>query len=124
MVRLACLASPSSHKLTSSAAVKACFLTPGWKIRNIGDYVGTLFGVRLSSRAPRLWFLLPSDSSSDIVRAVQIFFMVVALEAIRRLSREYDRRIRKAYIHRETLALQVFAQNMNKGQPSEPAPFR
>ncbi|POY76577.1 putative Glutamate synthase (ferredoxin) [Rhodotorula taiwanensis] len=74
-----------------------CFLTPGWKIRNIGDYVGTLIG---------------------------IFFMVVALEAIRRLSREYDRRIRKAYIHRETLALQVFAQNMNKGQPSEPAPFR
>ncbi|BGP53842.1 copper transporter complex subunit Ctr4 [Rhodotorula sphaerocarpa] len=75
----------------------ACFLTEGWKIRNTGDYVGTLIG---------------------------LFFMTVALEGLRRLSREYDRRIRIAYYRRETLAQQALAQNTLKGEVLDPAPFR
>lgn len=54
----------------------------------------------------------------------QIFFLVVALEGIRRLSRVYDRRIRAAYYRREAVALQNAAQNTLKGDVPEPAPFR
>ncbi|GAA5978320.1 hypothetical protein JCM10908_004312 [Rhodotorula pacifica] len=75
----------------------ACFLTSSWRVRGVGDYVGSLIG---------------------------IFFMVVALEGIRRLSREYDRRIRAAYYRREATALQNATQNTLKGDVPDPAPFR
>lgn len=46
--------------------VDACFISSQWHIRTVGAYVGSLIGV---------------------------FVWVVVLEAFRRLSREYDRRI-------------------------------
>lgn len=74
----------------------ACFLTSGWHIRSVGDYVGTLIGV---------------------------FFLVVALEGVRRLGREYDQSIRAAYYRREALALAALAKNQGR-EVAQAAPFR
>ncbi|BGP37810.1 copper transporter complex subunit Ctr4 [Rhodotorula kratochvilovae] len=74
----------------------ACFLSKSWHIRSVGDYVGTLIGV---------------------------FFLVVALEGVRRLGREYDRSIRAAYYRREALALAALAKNQGK-EVAQAAPFR
>lgn len=99
----------------------ACFLTSSWRVRGVGDYVGSLIGVRSHSLPPP-----PATKGKALttVSLVQIFFMVVALEGVRRLSRVYDRRIRLAYYRREAAALQNLAQNTLKGEVPEPAPFR
>ncbi|KAF8656754.1 hypothetical protein AX16_002433 [Volvariella volvacea WC 439] len=48
--------------------VDACFISRQWQIRSTGGYVGTVIGV---------------------------FLIVVALEGVRRMAREYDRRLLK-----------------------------
>ncbi|BGP16003.1 hypothetical protein JCM10213_005446 [Rhodosporidiobolus nylandii] len=77
----------------------ACFLSEQWHIRSVGDYVGTLIG---------------------------IFFIVVALEAVRRLGREYDRAIRRAYYRREEAALEALKKNApsKASDVGRAAPFR
>ncbi|GAA5880803.1 hypothetical protein JCM8547_008356 [Rhodosporidiobolus lusitaniae] len=74
----------------------ACFLSEQWHIRSKGDFAGTVIG---------------------------IFFMVVALEGVRRLSREYDRSIRAAYYRREQVALAAVSKNTGK-DVAQAAPFR
>lgn len=74
--------------------IDACFLTEGWHVRSVGDFVGSLLGV---------------------------FFMVVALEGVRRLGRNYDRNIKRAYYAQERL---VAAELAGKGQPAVVLPFR
>ncbi|GAA6004936.1 copper transporter family protein [Rhodotorula paludigena] len=76
--------------------IDACFLTEQWHVRSVGDFVGSLIG---------------------------IFFFVVALEAVRRIGRDYDRRIRAAYYRREGLALAALAKNSGKAI-ADAAPFR
>ncbi|GAA6041435.1 hypothetical protein JCM8097_005249 [Rhodosporidiobolus ruineniae] len=82
--------------------IDACFLSEQWHVRSIGGYVGTLIGV---------------------------FLMVVALEGVRRLGREYDRSIRAAYYKREERALLALAKNTSGGSSkvdeiAKAAPFR
>ncbi|GAA6008823.1 hypothetical protein JCM10207_001736 [Rhodosporidiobolus poonsookiae] len=77
--------------------IDACFLTEQWHVRSVGGYVGSLIGV---------------------------FFLVVALEAVRRFSREYERSIRTAYYKRESLALAALAKNASKVEVAKAAPFR
>ncbi|GAA6004938.1 uncharacterized protein JCM10292_002568 [Rhodotorula paludigena] len=76
--------------------IDACFLSEQWHVRSVGDFVGSLIG---------------------------IFFCVVALEAVRRLGREYDRRVRAAYYRRESVALAALAKNTG-AEIAAAAPFR
>ncbi|GAA6004781.1 hypothetical protein JCM10207_001012 [Rhodosporidiobolus poonsookiae] len=77
----------------------ACFLSEQWHVRTVGDLVGTILGV---------------------------FFLTVAIEAVRRMSRAYDSAIRIAYYKRESRALAALAKNqgLEKDEVGEPAPFR
>lgn len=59
----------------------------------------------------------------DLPPSLQIFFCVVALEAVRRLGREYDRRVRAAYYRRESVALAALAKNTG-AEIAAAAPFR
>ncbi|GAA5877725.1 hypothetical protein JCM1840_003337 [Sporobolomyces johnsonii] len=77
--------------------IDACFLSKEWHIRSKGGYAGSIIGV---------------------------FFMVVALECVRRLSRDYDRQIRMAYYKREEAALAAVAKNSGKDEVATAAPFR
>ncbi|GAA5836339.1 hypothetical protein JCM11251_001467 [Rhodosporidiobolus azoricus] len=77
--------------------VDACFLSDQWHVRSAGGFAGTVIGV---------------------------FFIVVALEGVRRLGREYDRSIRAAYFKRETLALAALAKNASKVEVAKASPFR
>ncbi|GAA5951858.1 hypothetical protein JCM3765_003139 [Sporobolomyces pararoseus] len=79
--------------------IDACFISKDWRIHSTGDYVGSLIG---------------------------IFFMVVALEMLRRFGRDYDRKIRAAYYRRETAALAAVASSSKSDLPASalvPAPF-
>ncbi|GAA6019607.1 hypothetical protein JCM11491_002821 [Sporobolomyces phaffii] len=79
--------------------IDACFISKQWRIRSTGDYVGSLIG---------------------------IFFIVVALEMVRRFGRDYDRKIRSAYYRRETAALAAVAKSSKSDLPASalvPAPF-
>ncbi|GAA5932983.1 copper transporter family protein [Sporobolomyces koalae] len=79
--------------------IDACFISKQWRVRSVGDYVGSLIG---------------------------IFFIVVALEMLRRFGRDYDRRIRAAYWRRETAALAAVASSSKTELPASalvPAPF-
>ncbi|GAA5830298.1 hypothetical protein JCM3766R1_002859 [Sporobolomyces carnicolor] len=79
--------------------IDACFISKQWRIRSTGDYVGSLIG---------------------------IFFIVVALEMVRRFGRDYDRKIRSAYYRRETAALAAVASSSKTDLPASalvPAPF-
>jgi copper transporter 1 len=77
----------------------ACFISNQWHITSLGGFVGTIIGV---------------------------FFITLAVEATRRLSRDYDRIIKLAYYKREMNALAAYARNTNKEMEDvgEPAPFR
>ncbi|KAM0792323.1 hypothetical protein ACM66B_005007 [Microbotryomycetes sp. NB124-2] len=74
--------------------IDACFLTEQWHVRSVGDFVGSLLGV---------------------------FFMVVTLEAVRRIGRNYDRAIKRTYYAQEKLVAQ---QLIDKGEPGIVLPFR
>ncbi|GAA5995210.1 hypothetical protein JCM11641_005642, partial [Rhodosporidiobolus odoratus] len=99
----ACKATGCSHTLAAVRmlwnwyTIDACFLSERWHVRSVGDYVGTILGV---------------------------FFIVVALEGVRRLSREYDRSIRRAYYVREDRALSALAKNSDALAVGKAAPFR
>lgn len=51
--------------------IDVCFISSQWHIRTIGGYVGTVIG---------------------------IFLITIALEALRRISREYDRKILREFV--------------------------
>ncbi|GAA5889448.1 hypothetical protein JCM16303_005375, partial [Sporobolomyces ruberrimus] len=56
-----------------------------------------------------------------------IFFIVVTLEVVRRIGRDYDRKIRASYYRRETAALAAVASSSKVTLPESalvPAPFR
>ncbi|KAG5636468.1 hypothetical protein H0H81_007948 [Sphagnurus paluster] len=81
--------------------VDACFLSEQWHIRSVGAYVGSV---------------------------ISLFFVVILLEAFRRLGREYDRKIVREHNARyaagtaagEDGSLSKFAD----GSISTPPPFR
>ncbi|GAA5848152.1 hypothetical protein JCM8547_004424 [Rhodosporidiobolus lusitaniae] len=75
----------------------SCFISEQWHIHSLGQFVGTIIGV---------------------------FFITISIEAVRRLSRSYDRAIKTAYYKRELRALAAFARNTDKDDAGEPAPFR
>ncbi|GAA6061672.1 hypothetical protein JCM10212_000855 [Sporobolomyces blumeae] len=80
--------------------IDACFISSDWHVSSVGAYIGSLIG---------------------------IFFMVVALEIVRRHGRDYDRKIRAAYYKREAAALAAVASSSKSGLPESalvPAPFR
>jgi hypothetical protein len=90
---------PAFLLATTSYESTACFISDQWKITSLGGFVGTIIGV---------------------------FFITLAIEATRRLSRDYDRTIKFAYYKREMSALAAYARNTNKEmeEVGEPAPFR
>ncbi|ORY59409.1 Ctr copper transporter family-domain-containing protein [Leucosporidium creatinivorum] len=75
--------------------IDACFLSEQWHVRSVGAYVGSVIGV---------------------------FLLVVALEAFRRVGRDYDRTIRRNYYAKEKQVVAALAKNNDS--VFEVRPFR
>lgn len=72
---------------------------------------GTSAPLEASSAPSSAYVLLPLPLPNPAQASSQVFLIVVALEAFRRLSREYDASIRKAYYASETLAVKALGKD-------------
>lgn len=122
-----CESEPPKRRRRSSAltlgklldTTDACFLTPQWRIRSRGDFVGSLgksqpFAALLTSTADPL--------PRRLLFTVAVWAIVVALEMIRRIGRNYDRSIRRTYHAREKMAVEALGKNNDPA--FEVRPFR